>query len=177
MGGRKKRGKKQGQSSSSNSCNGHSDLYKKLSLRSAYFGLSDVPGFRLRGTTLLYLAAAEEDLALDIAQAILTCGCIPINSQILDDGRTPLYIASQYGQVNMVKLFLEQKSIDVNKFSPLIIAAKNSHTGVVKLLLACKDIDFNLADDNGFTPLHIAVVKENNETVVQMFLTVNLCNH
>ena len=164
MGGRKKRGKKQGQSSSSNSCNGHSDLYTRLASRSPYFGPSDVPRFQL-----LHLAAAEEDLALDVAQAILTCGCIPINSQILDDGRTPLYIASQYGKVNMVKLFLEQESIDVNKCSPLIVATSKGHTGVVKLLLAFKDIDVNLACDKGFTPLHFAV-RDNNETVVQMLL-------
>ena len=179
MSGRKKGGKKQGQSSSSNKCNGHSDLYKRLSLRSAYFGPFDVPGFRLSGTTLLHLAAAEEDLALDIAQALLTCGCISINSQRLDDGWTPLCYASEYGQVNMVKLFLEQENIDVNKCSPLIIAASKGHTGVVKLLLACKDIEVNLAGDlKEFTPLHIAV-KENNETLQTLlsFLTVDVNKH
>ena len=112
--GRKNRVKKQGQSTSSNSCNGHSNLYKRLKSRSAYFSPSEVPGFRRRGITLLHLAAREEDLALDIAQAILSCGCIPINLQILDSGCTPLYIASQSGQVNMVKLFLEQEGINVN---------------------------------------------------------------
>ena len=95
---------KQEQSTSSNSCNGHSNLYIRLIKRSACFNLSDVPGFQRRGLTLLHLAAREGDIALDIAQAILSCGCIPINSQTLDDGptgRTPLYMASYYGQVNM----------------------------------------------------------------------------
>ena len=174
--GRNKQVKKKGQSTSGNSCNGHSNLYKILKSRSACFSPSDVPGFRGRGLTLLHLAAREEDIALDIAQTILSCGCIPINSQILDDGRTPLYIASQYGQVNMVKLFLEQEGINVNirdkhhMFTSLRVAVQNGHTEVVKLLLACEDIDVNLAGIDGSTPLQIAVI-QNNETVVQILLT------
>ena len=166
MGGdrRRKRDKNQGQSTSSNSCNSHSNLYERLISKSACFIPSEVPGFRRREFTLLHLAAREEGIALDIAQAILSCGCIPINSQILDDGRTPLYIASYYGQVNMVKLFLEQEGINVNirekniMYTSLRAAAKNGHTEVVKLLLACEDIDVNLADIDGITPLHIAVI-------------------
>ena len=171
MGGdkRERHDQKQGQSTSSNSCNGHSNLSKRLMSR------SQVPVIQQRGLTLLHLAAREEDIALDIAQAILICGCIPINLQTLDGGVTPLHIASNRGQVNMVKLFLEQEGINVNirdkyMFTSLRAAAQNGHTEVVKLLLACEDNDVNLADIFGYTPLHMAVI-QNNETVVQILLT------
>ena len=173
--GRKNQAKNQGQSTSSNSCNGHSNLYKRLKSRSACFSPSEVPGFRRRGITLLHLAAREEDIALDIAQAILSCGCIPINLQSLDEGWTPLYIASHDGQVDMVKLFLAQEGINVNirekhMFTSLRAAAQNCHTEVVKLLIASENIDVNLADIIGCTPLHFAV-NRNKETVVQTLLT------
>ena len=123
---------------SSNSCNGHSNLYEKLISRSACFSRSEVTKFRRRGLTLLHLAAREEGIALYIAQAVLTCGCIPINSQTLDDGRTPLFIASNYGQVNMVKLFLEQEGINVN-IREKIYTNKSDSAGNTPLYAAARE--------------------------------------
>ena len=175
MGGKQKRGKKQGQSSSSSSCNGHKGLYKILESASDRFGPSDALVLRRRGITLLHLAAKEEDLALDLAQAILTCGCIPINSQTLDDGCTPLFIAAHNGQVNMVRLLLDQEGVGVNirqkdQATPLQAAASLGYAEIVKLLLGCEDIDANLADNFGLSPLHCAV-RKNYEVIVQMLLT------
>ena len=175
MGGKKKRGKKQGQSSSSSSCNSHKGLYKRLESASDRFGPSDALVLQKRGITLLHLAAKEEDLALDIAQAILTCGCIPINSQTLDEGCTPLFIAAHNGQVNMVKLLLAQEGIGVNirqtdQVTPLQAAAGLGYVEIAKLLLDCEDIDANLADSLGLSPLHYAV-RKNYEVIVQMLLT------
>ena len=52
---------------------------------------------------------------------------------------TPLYMASQYGCAEVVKLLLAQDGIDANKAktdgtTPLLTAGRGGHTEIVKLL-------------------------------------------
>ena len=79
---------------------------------------------------------------------------------------TPLYIASRYGCVEIVRILLALKNIDAKKpcnngDTPLFGASFHGHAEVVRALLAIKDdknkIDVNKPrTDNGCTPLFVA---------------------
>lgn len=66
------------------------------------------------------------------------------------------------GDVNVVKLILQQKGININVSGserndvPLYGAAMSGHTDVVKVLLSHPEIDVNLAHRSDFTPLMVA---------------------
>ena len=72
---------------------------------------------------------------------------------------TPLYMASQYGCAEVVKLLLAQDGIEVNKAlsnngrTPMYVACQKGHTEIVKLLLRKDGIDANKAKTDGTTPL------------------------
>ena len=79
------------------------------------------------------------------------------------EGRTPLFLACNSGNEEVVGILLEQGvAIDLNRrepwhaFSPLTAAAFHSHEGVVKLLLTRNDIDPNIHSYDGLTALSIA---------------------
>jgi ankyrin repeat protein len=63
---------------------------------------------------------------------------IKVNA-IMEDGTTPLHIACNYNNIEVVKLLLQQQ-IDVNLKNtdgdtPLSIAIRQNHTEVIKLLV------------------------------------------
>ena len=74
-------------------------------------------------------------------------------------GRTPLLWASKNGLSDIVKLFLGQPSIDVNKArttdgeNALLLASYNGHSEVVQQLLNVTEIDINHVDSHGRTAL------------------------
>ena len=110
-----------------------------------------------------------------------------INEQIInnlicqaeDNDTTPLIIASSLGDVNAVKMLLEdvnknyylKGSFDINHqdkygYTALLAACKDGHEQVVQILLATKGIDFNTKSKSGHTPLifasytgHVNIVK------------------
>ena len=95
--------------------------------------------------------------------------------------KTPLFIASERGNNEIVQLLLNNKNIDVNKKSlktgfyedktsltPLFIAIKQGHQKVVESLLNSKNIDPNMKSINGVsqkTPLYTAIAHNNIEIV------------
>jgi uncharacterized protein len=90
---------------------------------------------------------------------------------------TPLYMASEYGHAEVVKLLLAANA-DVNiaerimGTTPLNIASAKGHTEVVKLLLAA-NADVNIASKPiGLTPLIVASMKGHTE-VVKLLLAAN----
>jgi ankyrin repeat protein len=53
--------------------------------------------------------------------------------------------------------------------TPLLLAAARGHVDVVRLLLE-RGADSEASDDNGFTPLHFAVLSSSDEEVVELLL-------
>lgn len=56
-------------------------------------------------------------------------------------GQTPLHIAAQKGDISIVRLLLDSKTVNVNAqdssgATPLHLASENGHIEVVKLLVA-----------------------------------------
>ncbi|XP_071181366.1 uncharacterized protein [Mytilus edulis] len=96
-------------------------------------------------------------------------------------GSSPLFIACQEGQTEVVQMLINNKA-DINKcrdtgLSPLYIACQNGHTEVVQMLINNK-ADINKCGDTGESPLFIACQNGHTE-VVQMFINnkadINKC--
>ncbi|WP_373532502.1 ankyrin repeat domain-containing protein [Vampirovibrio sp.] len=71
-----------------------------------------------------------------------------------------LYRAAEHGQVNAAQFLIEhgadlQLGFPLQNRSPLWIAAQNGHTEVVNILID-SGAAFNMADENGVTPLRVA---------------------
>ena len=95
--------------------------------------------------------------------------------------KTPLYIAAEKGNEEIVRQLLEVEGIDVNKAptsgyyegkTPLYIAAVKGNEEIVRQLLEVEGIDVNKAPTSGYyegkTSLYIAAEKGNEEIVRQL---------
>ena len=84
-----------------------------------------------------------------------------------DNGHTPLILPSYHGNEELVA-FLIDKVKDVNDNSdygtPLMAAVVKGNTAIVEMLLK-KHADTNIADANGTTALHYAVMFKNYDLV------------
>eukprot|EP00198_Chlamydomonas_reinhardtii_P002555 XP_001691891.1 predicted protein [Chlamydomonas reinhardtii] len=89
------------------------------------------------------------------------------------EGRTPLWVASQRGHVELVQLLLSRAGgeggVDVNAanssgVTPLRVAAAQGHADVVAALLAAGAAP-DLADKDAFTPLYVACARSHLEVV------------
>src|SRR5690348_373244 len=83
-----------------------------------------------------------------------TISCHGIQVNAARQGATPLYMAAEYGHVEVVKLLLAVNTIQVNAArqdgaTPLFIAADKGHVEVVKLLQAVNGIQVNAAMQDG----------------------------
>lgn len=80
-----------------------------------------------------------------------------------DRGRTPLHVAAQNGQHDIVKLLISKGAeVDARsgwKYTPLTFAAESGRRGVVVTLLD-SGADLEAVTRDGSTPLHRAVLKE-----------------
>ena len=150
---------------------------------SARFGENDVAnmylegatgGFQLispvfsRATATGYAACYER---VDIVKTLIEAGA-DVNAAALNDGASPLVLASSFGNVAMAKLLLEAGA-DVNTAdhkgkSALYWAASYGHADVVKMLLeAGADVNSPATDR---MPVLIGAAAEGNVDVVNMLL-------
>ena len=87
-----------------------------------------------------------------------------LNSQIANTKVTPLHLAVQKGNLDIVKILLEAKAdpnlASIDGATPLHLAALSGNLGVVEALLKA-DAKPNLAMNDGYTPLHLALQKGN----------------
>lgn len=79
-----------------------------------------------------------------------------------DDPLTPLHLAVEQGDVEMVRSFLTHPDIDVNAqrnsgFTILLTAVWKGHTEIINLLLGHRDINLQLESNSGLTPLSAAL--------------------
>jgi ankyrin repeat protein len=93
----------------------------------------------------------------------------PVNLNQIDEmGRTPVYIASENGHTETVKVFIYNKAnLDLydNKLrTPVFIATENGHTETVKYLVK-NGANVNLQDVENRAPITIAVEKSNAEII------------
>ena len=81
-------------------------------------------------------------------------------NQVNESGYTPLFLACYHGHEEVVE-FLIDKVDDVNGSSdygtPLMAAVVKGNLSIIKMLLA-KNADTNIADANGTTALHYAIL-------------------
>jgi len=76
-------------------------------------------------------------------------------------GCTPIFLASQNGKIEIVKLLLSDPRVEVDKprdtgATPLLIACENGHAEIAKLLLFDERTNVNFSGANGRTPLWLA---------------------
>ncbi|XP_065064721.1 uncharacterized protein LOC135690951 [Rhopilema esculentum] len=91
-------------------------------------------------------------------------------------GRTALHYGCLAGSVQVVQLILDRNGkiiADNVGQSPVFMAIGNGHLEIVKIFYGIK-FDFNKADNNGTTPLHLAIFKKNVTIVEFLVKQVNV---
>ena len=119
----------------------------------------------------LYYEATNDTGLTETRKMINSAKELGILSELINkadnSGRTPLYIASNYGQLRSVKVLLNNGAdIDKAKFdgvTPLMNACFGGHLNVVDVLLR-HNANVNLKDTNGNTALKMA--KQQGHTMV-----------
>ena len=132
----------------------------------------------------LYYAC--QDGKIDFIAELLKSPDIDVN-QVYELGETVLYLACRLGKLDIVQLLLKQTGINVNKSNKHFNAYLNEDNGVtplmgaingyitdvrvniVRALLEHPDIDVNKSNNDGDTPLGLAV-KSYNIDIVHMLL-------
>jgi len=127
------------------------------------------------GNTPLYGAAKEGHI--DIVEMFLKVNNIDINTQN-NLKETALHAAASRGHLEIVKFLLEKLDIDVNAKdiydrTPLWLVAALNRVGIVEVLLDPKyKVDVNVADQDGYTALHMAA-RSGYADVVELLLQVS----
>lgn len=125
------------------------------------------------GNTLLTRAIKNQQK--DVVCRLLACEGIDLDAVSSNEGgATPLFIASQVGNAELVQLLLQagSKSIgraDKDGSTPLHIAAVEGHLPVVKLLLSAGSTSIDKQNNFGATPLYMAALNGRLQ-VVQLLL-------
>ncbi len=104
----------------------------------------------------------------DIVEFLANSGASIILKESLEEGKTAMMLAAQYGRRETVILLIDKGS-NVNaittrdELTALILAAKEGHKGTVRALLE-RGADANLSDSYGWTPLHFCASWGRKET-------------
>ena len=83
--------------------------------------------------------------------------------------RDALHLASLEGHIAIVSILLD-RGFDVNRrdgggFVSLMIAAYAGHVGVVEILLSRKEIEMDRQNDEGWTALYLASLRDDPEVI------------
>ena len=146
------------------SYNGHLE-YVKLLIKTSTISI-DPNSTNKNNQTALHLASENDHK--NVSKYLLThAKCNPNLRDI--SGNTPLYVASQNGDLECVKLIIET-SVDLNMTNEsnrtaLHIACINGHKGIVEYLLTHAKCNPEVRDINGNTPLYVASQKGDLECV------------
>ena len=113
----------------------------------------------------------------DIKKVAMLSRCSEFDVNKGHDGFTPLQVAAMEGHTNLVKFFLQNNLISVNKVdkkenrvSALFYACDNRNVAAVKELLAFPGIDLNVHHaKDGSSPLH-AVTKHEDSEIFQLLV-------
>lgn len=130
----------------------------------------DVHANDISGWPLLVRAAEDGQLA--VVELLLERGADPLKGAIGD--RHPLHFANKNGHLPVVRILLQQPTVDPNKkdFSgqtALFKATSRVHHPAVELLLQQKGIDPDNMSNDGFTPF-LQVIFSKHQNVVQLLL-------
>jgi len=103
----------------------------------------------------------------DIAHILLENNADPNIGVILHDGATPLFMASQVGNINIVSDLIQHnanvdQATSKNRFTPLIVASEMGHLDIVKLLIKSGANPFHV-DNNGNTARYPASLQGHTE--------------
>jgi len=119
------------------------------------------------GWSALHIAVSNNKI--EVVKCLLDHG---VDKNIENDSYTPLYIASQNGFNDIVKLLVEKYNADINKvtngWSAIQIACSNGHYQTVEYLLS-QGADIYLNSKKEYKLLHIAT-EENNLCMVELLL-------
>ena len=141
--------------------NGHLEVVKVLVERGA-----GINAFDPNNWTALHYASKYGHKA--IVESLANAGASIILKESLEEGKTALMLAAQYGRRETV-LCLINKGSEVNttttrdELTALILAAKEGHRGTVRALLE-RGADANMSDSYGWTPLHFCASWGRKET-------------
>eukprot|EP00300_Choanocystis_sp_HF-7_P008869 c1614_g1_i1.p1 GENE.c1614_g1_i1~~c1614_g1_i1.p1 ORF type:complete len:213 (+),score=31.32 c1614_g1_i1:109-747(+) len=91
-------------------------------------------------------------------------------------GVTPLHVAAQLGDVELVRTLLTQWRIPAEAktnagSTPLHFAAMEGQTGTMSVLISEASVNANARDMNGWTPLHLAAYDLRHEAVALLLAT------
>ena len=143
-----------------------SESTQQISMQATDVNLAD-----MNGQTRLMLAAQDGDLPT--VQALLSNGA-DVNAAN-EDGRTALMYAAKKGDPAIVQALLGVSGINIeaqafDRSTALCVAAREGKGDVVKALID-KGANVNITDEEGWTPLMIAI-EEGHLTTVQALLSV-----
>lgn len=134
--------------------------------------------YDINGKTVIGCAAESNNI--EILIYLIQTGIIQINYsdlQSYNDNiiKTPLIYSCEKGCFETSKILLDQKSIQINfeNYSPIHAALSNSHFHIIRLLCERKDINLNVVDEFGSTPLHLAIMNNDTETVKMLLSSQN----
>ena len=93
------------------------------------------------------------------------------------DGDTPIVLAVERNNIEIVKILLKIPGIDVNLAdddgeTPIMLAIYGCNVEIVKLLLAVPGININWKNKNGDTPIMLAIEQTCNAEIVKLLLQV-----